>query len=372
MKKYYSIIIVLITILFCTSCGNSGNKTYEVPNDFIIYGCINKADFIGVKTDWKNIYKYSLADKKLTSIAAPYNKGNFINSVVCNSEWLVWTESETPPAAGENTPKEWQMIAKNLSTGEETVIDKTNFTSKNSSKLFNFTPNNLAISSKNILAYTKAFEENGKAITEIVSYDLKGKMQKVIDKSDTTHTEVLTDCDISDNYIVWCKLKHINEGEPKDISDIYVSDISSGNVQQLTSNDTFNQLSIYGDKIAAIHALPSSSSINPLEIGILNISDKKWTSIVNKDSSIYAGKENTPEINKGIIKLDDKYLSWYDNGNDNRYIYDIRKGSFIKVWDEKLDKGSSVSIIGRYNNYVLLRITDDKNSGKTILVELNN
>lgn len=105
------------------------NKIIDMIPDIFIYDKLREGVFLGVKGDLKDIYAYDINNNSLKKIIRVKDEGNFIKSLSCNSDWIVWVENEVLIMDTSNKPFKWQIVAQNILTGEQIVIDKSPFSS---------------------------------------------------------------------------------------------------------------------------------------------------------------------------------------------------------------------------------------------------
>lgn len=95
------------------------NKIIDMIPDIFIYDKLREGVFLGVKGDLKDIYAYDINNNSLKKIIRVKDEGNFIKSLSCNSDWIVWVENEVLIMDTSNKPFKWQIVAQNILTGEQ-------------------------------------------------------------------------------------------------------------------------------------------------------------------------------------------------------------------------------------------------------------
>jgi len=385
-----TIILLFLMTFFIISCKSNNNiskdssntnanllkKTIELPNDLFLKG-VSENKIISVKSNSKNIYKYDYEKQELNKETSANNPNNFIHTVICNDEWIIWEEDEGFITEGYK-PFQWQIIGRNISSNEEIIIDKSILkNNKYDVPLFiNFYPSKLSISENNVLAYCKSNTDDNKNIyTELIIYDLKTNNKKSISKTSSVWNELIQDCTIYNDQIVWSKFYNLNDDYNKRLTQYLYSDLflfnSKTNIyQQLTSNEYYFDPYLYKDKLVAVRIplkKPSQNACNS-EIILMNINDKKISTIVDENSACYTKIEN--ELYRSSPKVNKQYICWYNNGFSNRYVYDYINSKFIEIYDAKSDNADNiVNINNMFDNYIFLNINNVQSvNNKNILV----
>ena len=351
----------------------------ELPTDLFFDGYLKDSTLIGSKKDCKNIYSHNINAGSTNIVANVYDSNNFIKTIVCNSQWIVWVENEVLIEDTSSKAFKWQIIALNVATNKKTVIDKSSFiNNKYEVPMFiNYTPDKLAIYN-NSLVYCKTQPDNLKIKTELVEYDLKSNTKNIISSTNDVMNEMIADCNIYENKIVWSTFKELNKNYKERLtqykfSDLYIYELNTKKTQQITSNNFFHNPSIFKDKIAAIQIplkLPNVSACNS-EVVMINLNSKKIQTIVNENSPCY--NEIEDELYRCNPKLNDKYLSWQNNTFSSSYIYNYNTNKFINLLEIDSNPSNTNRIYNLFDNYALMyKTSDEEKNDKNICIFLNS
>lgn len=352
----------------------------KLPLDLFFQGYIlNSDDLISTKNDRKNIYSYNVKNGTINIIASVYDSNNFIKTITCNSEWIVWVEDEVLMDDTSNKPFQWQMIAQNIASGKKHIIDKSSFISnKYKVPMFiNYTPDKLSIYN-NTLVYCKTVPNSLKVKTELIKYEIDSNKRNIITSTNDVMNEMIADCSLYDNTIVWSKYKEINNNYEERLtqykfSDLFIYDLNTKIHKQLTYNDFFHNPSIFKDKIAAIKIPLKKSNQNACnsEVVLINLTNNQVQTIVDENSLCYDKIEN--ELYRFDPTLNGKYLTWNNNVFNSTYIYNYNTNKFINL--TKVYENPSIinRIYAMYDNYVLLyKTSDQQKDNKSICIPLDN
>lgn len=348
-------------------------STKNLPLDISFQGSIKNNSLIGCKEDYKNIYSYNINDANTNIISKVYNNNNFIKTIISDSEWIIWVENETLVEDTKNKPFKWQMIAQNIQNGKRYVVDKSSFTSNkyNVPMFINYTPDKLAVYN-NTLVYCKTVPDGSKIKTELIQYDLSNNSSNIISSTDDVMNGMIADCNIYENKIVWSTYKEINKNYNERLtqyrfSDLYIYDIDSKKVRQLTSNDFYTSPYIFKDKIAAVKIPLKNPDINACnsEIVMIDLNSKKVQIVVDENSPCYSRVEK--ELYRCSPVLTDKYLLWQNNSFSNTYIYNYNTNKFLNLLKPEDNSIFIDRIYAVYGNYVLMyHNTDEEKNNRDI------
>lgn len=360
----------------------SNTKIKDMPLDISIEGKLDNGSFLVKKNDdSKNAYSYNKGNDSLKKIVSVNNKSNFIQTILCNSNWIVWLENEAMIVNTNDKPFKWQIIAQNILTGEQIIVDKSSFvTNKFNVPMFiNYSPDQIHISKEDVIAYCKTGFNNTKVTSEVLTFDLKTKTSNLIAKTDDVTSELIYDCSIYNNRVVWSKFRNLQDNYDTRLtqylySDIYMQDLNSKAIKQLTYNEYYYDTNQYEDKLVAIKIPLKNANQNACnsEIILIDMNTNKITTIVDENSACYKKVEN--ELFRCSPIITDKYISWSNNYFSNHYIYDYKNNSFIDIYYDKKDNQDSIpNITNMYDNDVFLYIsTVDKNNDKRFYLNVDS
>lgn len=371
-------ILVFILILL-SSCktnlmeSRSVFKITETPNELFVKDRLKDGVFLAVNKNFKDIFEYNVKNNTYNGIIKTKNSDKYIKSVACNTQWVVWVEDESLIMNTSSKPFKWEMIAQNISTSERIVIDKSEFNSnKFDVPLFiNYTPDQIAISSDNVVVYCRNKPNNSQVASELVLYDLNNRILKSIATTDNVNNELIANCSIYLDKIVWSKYRELNDDfnfryTQYKYSDMFLHDINTGMTEQLTNGDFYHNPCMYEDKLVAV-CIPrrkANEGACNSEIVLLSIKSKDIKVIADKDSPHYIARE----VYRSNPKINDKHISWYNGGFDNRYVYDYNADNFIEVHKKQQD--GIATIYNMFDNYVFLYINLPEKEPKKICIEL--
>jgi len=339
------------------------NKTYQLPKDLFVKARLNSDQLLVLKDDSKVIYSYDLKNNTTQTFSKVKNPNNFVHSIVCNNEWLVWLEDESKILNTENKAFRWELIAQNLSTKEQVVIDKSTFTTNNFDVpgFINYSADKIAISDQNVVVYIKTSSENTKIASEIDMFDLKTKKRNVISKTSDVTKELIANCNIYKDHIVWSKYRELSDPNFQKrltqyvYSDIFIYNVKTTKIEQLTENDFYDEPALYENNLVAVKVPEKQPNQGACEsnVVLMNISDKKIKTIVDKNSLCYA--QVADQSYRTLPVINAKYLSWYELSGDNRFIFDYQNNNFVEVYEKKDSNKVNYSTIHKmFNNFILL------------------
>lgn len=311
----------------------------EIPGGMFIGGKLKDGVFLAVKEGKKHIYAFNLVKQALSELIEVKDRDNFINIYAGNTEWVVWVEHESYIIEAENKPYQWQLVAQDIITGEQIVIDSSPFSSNKMGlpPHINYTPDQLVISGENMVAYAATDLKGSTVISKLVLYDLNAREAVVVDRTGCVLDEWITECSICGSTLVWSKFKHLSDSYKLRYtryrySDLYLYEINTRRREQLTAKNFFHDPALYEDKLAAIYVPPNKPGqlTYNSEVVIMDLQDREILSIVHEDSPIYSKKEDTRI--RAVPGIDERYISWYDGGYSNRFVYDYIRGVFLRIF----------------------------------------
>lgn len=351
----------------------------DLPTDLFFRGSLKDDTLIGFKQDSKSIYAYDINNGNSNIIANVNDSNNFIKTIICNSQWIVWVENDKLIDGGEGKSFKWQMIAQNVASGKKIVIDKSSFTSNDYDvpMFVNFTPDKISIYN-NTLVYCKTVPNGTKIETQLVCYNIDSNSSKIISSTDDVRNEMIADCYIYENKITWSKYKELNKNYNERLtqyrfSDIFLYDLDTKTINQLTDNDFYTSPSIFKDKMAAVKIPLKKSDIKACnsEIVMIDLNTKKIQTIVDENSECYSRAEK--ELYRCNPVLTDKYLSWANNTFSNTFIYDYNENKFINLLKTKDNNFIINRIYAVYGNYALMyKISDEEKNNKNMCIYLDS
>lgn len=349
----------------------------DLPTDIFVK-CRMDSNLIAVKSDCKIIYSFNIETRKLSELYSVNKMENYIKTVVSNSEWIIWVENETLIENGDNKAFNWQIVARNTKTGEEQIIDKSNYVSnKYKVPLFiNYTPNQIAISNDNAVVYCKTLEEKSNITSELIYYNLKEMTSKIISKTNNVNEELIYDCAIYGNYVIWSKFIEQNTNSEYRMSnykysDLYLYKIDSEKIEQLTKNEFYCNPSLFKEKLTMIKIpLTKENQVSTnTEIALMDITEKSIKIIVDENSASYKQIEN--QLYRSDPTINSKYISWYNSGFNNMFVYDYNRKEFVRIYDDKnTDKSNNTSIYQMYDDAVLIYESKKDGNNKKIFVRI--
>lgn len=353
---------------------------YNIPKNIFIDARLNKNELLMRKEDSKEIYTYNIKNSTITNFLKVNNPKNFIHTVVCNSEWVVWVENETLIMNTENKPFKWNIIAYNIKTHEKLILDTSKFTTNkfNVPMFINYTPDQLTISNNDTVIYCKTSFENQKLISEIDMFDLKTKKQSIVSKAGAVIDELIADCCIYDDSIIWSKYSKYNETFEKRFtqyvySDLFIYNIKTNKIEQLTQNGFYTNPSLYKNDLVAIDVVDRTPAQKSCwsNVIMMNLETKKIKTIVNEKTSII--RSGLTDIYRSAPQINKQYISWSNNGLDNRFVYDYTKNNFLEVYNNNdTNPSDNSSIYKMFDNLVLIYDQrEDNNNSKSLCIELN-
>ncbi|MBU3192205.1 hypothetical protein [Clostridium bowmanii] len=353
-------------------------KTYNIPTNIFIDARLNEEELLVRKEESKKLYIYNLKNMSTRDFLKAYNPNNFIHTVVCNSKWVVWIEDESLIMNTENKPFKWQMIAYNIKTGEKLILDKSKFTTNkfNVPMFINYTPDQLTISNNDVVVYCKTSFENQKLISEIDSFDLKSKKQSNIAKTGAVIDELIADCSIYGDSIVWSKYRVYNETLEKRLtqyiySDLFIYNLKTNKTKQLTKDGFYTNPSLYKNNLVAIDVIDRNPAQNSCwsNVIIMDIKTTKIKTIVNEKTPII--KSGLLEVYRSIPKINSRYISWSNNGLDDRFVYDYTNNSFLEVYNNNDNNpANSSNIYNMFDNLVLIYDQKEGTSSTNLCVDI--
>jgi hypothetical protein len=356
-----------------------GNNIEETPSDLFIKGKFRDGNFLALNRYSKSIFEYDRNTKKYYCNIKVRNNKNYIKTLKNNDQWIIWVEDESLIADTSNQPYKWELVAENILTKEQIVIDKSSFNTNklNVPPFIYYTPSQLAISGDNIITYCKTIPNKEKVGSQLVIYDLNKKTQKVINTTNDVTKEVIYDCSINSKLVVWSKFRKINDDMNFRVtqykySDLFTYNLKSGEIMQITSNDYYFNTNIFNDKIVAAHIpLRKQGEVAcNSEIVLIDVDNKKIRTIVDKNSS--CNKNQNFEIYRCNPKINKKYVSWYNNGFDNMFIFDYKADKFVEVYRKRDNNDDSLaSIYDMFDNCVLLSINRPDVNTRNLYIRLN-
>lgn len=330
------------------------NKTIEIPENMFYQSRLNDNEFIvylNEKDEQQNgkvLYLFNIEDKSIKKYIEPLKKEYYFDDIVTNGEWLVWIEKDYYGIDTSNKSFGWQLVAKNVKTSEELVIDKSIFTTNKYSvpMYIDYIPESLNISKQNIVSYCKSDLKYGNIISAVLIYDLNNRKQQVVAQSDTPEHELIVRCCTYGDKVVWIKFWKFNETlqlrrTRYEYGDIFVYDINTNKIEQLTQNQFYDAPNLYENYLTVARVPESeedenSSSPCRSDIVLFDLNTKEKRVIFDKKSICNNYNKGTDETYNKTIFINDKYICWLPlGGGDNRYIYDYKNDNFVEVYEEK-------------------------------------
>ncbi len=294
---------------------------------------------ITIDADGKAIFSYDVANGS-TEVIVLAKEERFIDSIACNSEWIVWVEDESFLYDTSNKTYQWTMYAKNVLNGDEFAVDQSKFKTNqyNVPQCNEFVPCQLMISDQNVLVYCRTTPNGPTVSSEIIAYDLQTKKLEIIDQARDVNTELIAYCSIDNQKIVWSRFCEFNETVGiRDTrylySDLYIYDLQSDLTEQITSGDFYNEGYIFEDKMVAIHipeSIPEQNSLNS-EVVLIDLKSMEVRTIVEASSPCYENCEYAIELYRSMPKINENYISWYNGGFDNQFLYDYHNDIFLEI-----------------------------------------
>lgn len=340
---------------------------------------LSKDVLIAVDEFEKKIIKYDIRNGEVSDLIGVTNKDNFIKTFVCNSEWIVWVEDESLIYNTSNKSYKWEMIAQNVSTGEQVVIDKSKFkTNKYEVPMFvEYVPDKIDISMTNVVVYRRTSPNMKKITSEVMLYDLDAQRLELITQTNNVNKEMIGNCCIYNSKVAWSVFSQLQENYDKRLtqylySDIYVYDISTKRINQLTEKSFYDEPSIYEDKLAVIYIPEKREEQHACysEVVIIDINSNEVKTIVDENSPCYKKREY--ELYRTLPKINSKFVSWYNNMFSNRFIYDYTRDAFIELNNDLGYVGRIDTIIWRmFDNAVLMGVFDNNHQQELFYVYIN-
>lgn len=330
----------------------------EVPPNTEIIQVVDKDNIIMVSHDRKRIQKYNIKTGEAIKITDVFNADSFMKSVEVSGKWYLWAEDEAFVTDYNNKPFKWSLVAYNYETKEKVVMDKSNFNRNNYEvpQFITYTPYRYAISTTNKVVYCKNLDLNNTVGSQVLLYDLEKKEKSIINESKDVNKELLTDCNIYEDNLVYCKFDQLNDDysfRPTQykFSDLYEYNINDKKTTQLTDKDFYCEPSMYKDKLAVIK-MPAKASILTCyaELGIFDIKAKEYKSLVNRSTHKAIYDHIYEDIYSSAPNFTNNLLAWRDSAAEVRYIYDIDKNIFKEVIREKI--GYQILIHGIFQNHL--------------------
>ncbi|MEG0671423.1 hypothetical protein [Clostridium sp.] len=341
----------------------------ELPNDKQIINIIDDQTLVIVSNDRKYIQTYNLKTKTTSNITEVSSNDKNIESVVYNDKWYLWAEDEAFITNTEAKPFQWKLIAYNIETNEKVTIDVSDI-SINTVKTpiyIHYTPEKFAISDTNKIVYCKNIDLNQTVGSQVVIYDLDEKTSTIVDQIPDTSKELITDCAIYNDSVLYCKFSEVNDDfsfrqTRYKYSDLYQYNIEEATSLQLTSKDFFCEPNIYENKISVIRMPSMESKFSCYaEMGIFDTIKKEYTSLVNRRSVISLYENQVDDIYVTNTKIKDDLLIWQDTSTGVRFLYDFSKDKFVEI--QKGKPGYIVNISGIYKNHLTF-VEVDKTTGE--------
>lgn len=316
----------------------------------------------------KNIYSYNINTEEVTLIVTADNYIS-IDGIASSKDWLVWIEVDNQVYDTSDKPFNWIMMAKDLNSGTQMQIDKSEFTSNkyNVPMFVDYVPISPKISDNNILVYSKTIPNGNKIASELICYDLNTKIKKILDRTDdVTEEQIYSYCSIYDNTIAWSKFRQLNDYPYKRFtqyaySDLYIYNLNTDEIDQLTYDDFFVEPAIYKNKLVAVRAPENreDQDVFNSEIVLFDLKTKKFQTIVDENSPVYLKREPTMYRTRPIINKN--YISWQNTSGPNRYIYDYKKNRFLEIYENLEDcyraphiKDARIITLNMFDEYVLI------------------
>ncbi|ADY57022.1 hypothetical protein Sgly_2749 [Syntrophobotulus glycolicus DSM 8271] len=351
---------------------------FAVPAQTFIKSKLSDHLLLAVKSDLKDIYTYDVEKQSLTKFLAVKNSDKFIKKIVSNTEWIVWLETEDLVLDTGNKSFQWQMVGHNVRNGEEIILDQSSFRSNDYDIPLpvNYTPDDMAISKENKVVYCRTDIEDSKIISEVILYDLNAKSKSVIVKAGDVHDELIATCGIYGDSIVWNKFYGPDGTEQRLTwtlySDLYLYNLRTQKTERLTVNDYYYDPCLYENRMAAIHIPLKEEGMDACntEIVMANLEDKTIKTVVDENSPCYDVVEN--QMVRHQPRINNRYISWYNNAGSGRFIFDYQKNQFLEVYDGATDTpDNTMTIWEMFDNYVMMYINnDDKEKSKTLMIDM--
>lgn len=335
-------------------------------------------EFVITKSDSKKIYKYNYKVKSTKYIGSVYNRNNYIKTLVSNNNYIVWVEDERTYNTNDNITCEWQIISKNLLTGEEKIID-SNKIIINREKIPNIvknTPDQIAISEQDELVYCRITAKESIVTSELIYYNLQKDVRKVIKETSKENEGKIYECDINENKIIWSEI-YIENNDSKfrmtnyKYSDIYLYNIKNGNIEQLTKNSYYCDPSLYGDLATLVRiplSLPEQNACNS-EIIIMNLKTKEIKVVANETQPIRVELQDEIYRNKPIIN--EKYIIWNNSGFNNGYIYNYKEDKYEEIVKiDNMEKTKNTTIVTMIDNEIIVNIYNNEMKSNYYIIEM--
>lgn len=373
--------------MIITSVKKENNKSDQItdiyqeniitlPTELIVKSKMGN-ELLFIDSEAKNLFAYNITTYTNRPIISVNNKNYFFKTIASNQQWIVWIEDDSLISdLSENF--NWQLVAYNTITNEFHVIEKSEIKSADyeAPDFINKVPEKIYISKENKLAYIFNKPNGTTVSSHIILFDLNNKSKKIIASTKDVDKEWLYDCSIYGNYVVWNKLVERNYDNQFRMSnykysDLYLYRIDKGITKQLTDKAFYYSPRIYNETLATINmplTRPNQVTSNT-EITLMNVIDKTIQTIVDDNSEVN-NKIRGTQLLRDNPKINSKYISWYNSGFDNMFVYNYLEKDFVKVYDYDSDPGNNTTIWDMFDDYVLIYVNRTNGNSLQLLIKL--
>ncbi len=311
----------------------------------------------------RTIFTYDVANGS-TEVIVQAKENQYIDSMACNSDWIVWVEDESFLYDTSNKTYQWIMYAKNILTGEDFTVDQSKFKTNDYDvpQCNEYVPVQLMVSDQNILVYCRTSPNGLTVSSEVMAYDLQTKDLEIVDQASDVNSELIAYCSITDQKIVWSRFRDFNEAVGiRDTrylySDLYIYDLQSGLTEQITSDDFYNEGYIFKDKLVAIHipeSIPEQNCLNS-EVVLIDLKTMEVCTVIEASSPCYENCEYANELYRTHPRVNEKYISCSNSMFDNRFLYDYHNNVFLEI-DEFTNEPNNLNTIiwNMFDNAMLM------------------
>ena len=384
-----TVVIFVIFIMMICSCNtvefiqddNSKGKSMLhgeitiLPNELFYLNLIG-SELLAVSVDGKTISLYNPKTENTETIYTCNENIGYISNSLANRNWIIWVEQDNIEATD---VLNWSITAFDLQQRETYTVDQGQFSERYPVPAFiNFAPSSLSISNRNEMVYCKSIISGHNIGSQVIHYDLDSQTRKVLQETDNVIDEWLYDCTINNNIVAWSKFSQLNDDysfrmSNYKYSDVFLYDISTETIEQLTKEDFYCSPDIFENNLAMVY-MPltrQGQQSSNTEIVLMDLLNKSIETIVDNNSEQYDIPGIGDELLRSIPVINSKYVFWYNTGMRDLFVYDYHEKKMTRVFEADYSNIQNMATITRMfdNSFIIYENCNGKEN--TLFLEIS-
>lgn len=310
-------------------------KNIERFNNYNIIGRVSEYEFLVYSNNNNNsISVYDAKNDYIKEIEKPKLSGNNFFEASYDAGWLVWSENKDSAIGPENSRGfNWIVVAKNLSTGEEKIIDKAQYTEDNFDVPANYYYCPSYLSTKDGYVVYRSPDKravDGKIVDKIMLYNLVNSELNTLSVSEDMDKQSFLYPSTDGEKVMWLDLKDLNtSGRFRyDHNEISFYDIKNKKIEKLDlpfSNLIVSFKFNSKDVFISMEKEPTNNAYDMKDRLVkFNMKDNSVTDLLPVEDEVCAS-----------LNIDENgYVTWNNNNQYNYRMYDFKNNNIIQIGSE--------------------------------------